>query len=68
VLVELRALNVFLIPNKILQKYVRDAQSGGRKSIPLDEMEVYAWLVESQNGFPLDFLSIVDRLLESETG
>jgi recombination protein U len=67
VLVELRALNtVFLVPNKMLQKYVKDAQSGGRKSIPLDEMEVYAWLVESKNGYPLDYLSVVDKLIESE--
>lgn len=67
VLIELRTLkSIYLVTNRMLQKYIRDAKNGGRKSIPLDDLEVYAWLVESNNGFPLDYLSIVDRLLESE--
>jgi len=67
-IVEMRSLgDVFLIPNNMLQKYIKNAKNGGRKSIPIDEMEVYAQLVESKNGVPLDYLSVVDRLIDSET-
>lgn len=57
---------VFLVPNGMLQKYVREAKNGGRKSIPLRDLEVYAHLVKSQNGIPLDYLSVVDNLIYSE--
>lgn len=64
-IVQMRALDeVFLVPNNMLQKYVRNAKKGARKSIPIDEMEDYAQLVESKNGVPLDYLSVVDRLLD----
>src|SRR5699024_2274342 len=63
-IVEMRSLgDVFLIPNNMLQKYIKNAKNGGRKSIPIDEMEVYAFLVESKNGVPLDYLSVIDRLI-----
>lgn len=66
-LVEIRPLrNVYLVPNQMLQGYVKRAQKGGRRSIPLDELEVYARIVESGNGLPLDYLSVVDELIESE--
>ncbi|MTW85606.1 Holliday junction resolvase RecU [Virgibacillus dakarensis] len=55
--------DVFLVPNNMLRKYVKNAQNGGRKSIPLRDLEVYAHLVESKNGVPLDYLSVVDRLI-----
>ncbi|GGE47851.1 Holliday junction resolvase RecU [Pullulanibacillus camelliae] len=64
VLLEMRVTNsVYLIPNQMLQKYIRDAQNGGRKSIPLDDIEVYAQLVKTGNGAPLDYLTVVDDLI-----
>lgn len=66
-IVQMRVLDdVFLIPNNMLQKYVKNAQKGGKKSIPIDDLEVYAHLVESQNGIPLDYLSVVDRLIDEK--
>lgn len=54
---------VFYIPNKMLQHYIRQAVQGGRKSIPIDEMQVYGYGVKSANGVPLDYLSVVDQLI-----
>lgn len=63
---EIRAIDtVFYVSNGLLQKYVKDAQKGGRKSIPLRDLEVYAYEVKSQNGVPLDYLSVVDRLMKA---
>ncbi|WP_164219351.1 Holliday junction resolvase RecU [Virgibacillus sp. YIM 98842] len=68
VIVEMRALrDVFLVPNNMVQKYIRKAEHGGRKSIPMDDLEIYAFMVESKNGVPLDYLSAVDRLIAAET-
>ncbi|MFD2210700.1 Holliday junction resolvase RecU [Virgibacillus halophilus] len=67
-IVDMRHINeVLLVPNGMLQKYVKDAKNGGRKSIPLGDLEVYGHLVRSGNGVALDYLSVVDRLLEAET-
>ncbi|MFP7170797.1 Holliday junction resolvase RecU [Terribacillus sp. 7520-G] len=55
---------VFYIPNKMLQHYIKQAANGGRKSIPIDEMQVYGYGVKSANGVPLDYLSVVDHLME----
>lgn len=64
-LIEMRARQtIYLVPNQMLQKYIREAEKGARKSIPLDDMEVYAWAVESRNGIPLDFLQVVDKLIK----
>lgn len=66
-IVDMRALGeVFLVPSNMLQKYMKEAKQGGRKSIPLRDLEVYTQLVKSQNGVPLDYLSVVDRLIEDE--
>lgn len=56
--------DVFFVTNKMLQKYVKKAEKGGRKSISLDDLEVYAQLVNQGNGIPLDYLSIVDKLIK----
>ena len=67
-IVEMRAISsVLIIPNGMLQKYLKDAKSGGRKSIPMDDLEVYGYPVKSQNGVPLDYLSVVDQLVELKT-
>lgn len=67
-IVEIRPLQeVYLIQNSLLQKYVKNAEKGGRKSISLDDLEIYAELVESGDGVPLDYLKVVDRLIEGRT-
>lgn len=66
-IVEMKSFrDVFIIPSNMLRKYIKNAKNGGRKSIPIDEMEVYARLVESKNGVPLDYLSVVDKLIGSK--
>lgn len=66
-LVEMRARQtIYLVPNQMLQKYIRDAKNGARKSIPIDDMGVYAWLVESRNGVPLAYLDVVDKLIKEK--
>lgn len=67
VIAEMRACNtVFYIPNGLLQKYVKDSRNGGRNSIPIRDLEVYGYEVKSQNGVPLDYLSVVDELMKEE--
>lgn len=64
-IVEMRPTrDVFLVTNRMLQKYVKEAEKGGRKSIPLDDLEIYAQLVKQGNGIPLDYLSVVDILID----
>lgn len=64
-IVEMRPTrDIFLVTNRMLQKYVKEAEKGGRKSIPLDDLEIYAQLVNQGNGIPLDYLSVVDILIE----
>ncbi len=63
-LVEIRALNrVYYVPLQMMQGYVKRAQEGSRKSIPLDELEVYATEVKQGRGVLLDYLAVVDKLL-----
>lgn len=65
-IVEIRPLqDVFIVSNSLLQRYVEIAENGGRKSISMDDLEVYAELVRSGNGVPLDYLQVVDKLLET---
>lgn len=67
-IVEMRATrSVLILTNAMIQKYIKDAKKGGRKSIPLGDLEVYGYPVKSQNGVPLDYLSVVDQLLEAMT-
>lgn len=67
-IVEMKAIDsVVLVPNTMLQKYVKDAENGGRKSIPMGDLEVYGYPVVSRNGIPLDYLSVVARLIAAET-
>ncbi|MGM8212616.1 Holliday junction resolvase RecU [Virgibacillus sp. W0430] len=63
-IIDLRVIReVLIVPNGMLQKYVKDSKSGGRKSIPLGDLEVYGYRVQSGSGVPLDYLSVVDRLI-----
>ncbi len=62
-LVEIRPeQRVYYVPLQMMQGYVKRAQDGGRKSIPLDELEVYATEVTKGRGVPLDYLAVVDKL------
>lgn len=64
-IVEIRPMqDVYIVSNAMLQKYVKDAQNGGRKSISIDDLEIYAELVEQGGGVPLNYLSVVDKFIE----
>lgn len=56
---------VFFVPFGHVRHWVQRAKQGGRKSIPLDELEVYAYEVKRTRRAVLDYLVCVDRLLES---
>ncbi|WP_309304201.1 MULTISPECIES: hypothetical protein [Brevibacillus] len=43
--------------------YVLNARLGGRKSIPYDEFEIYAYLVQKSQRASLDYLVYVDRMM-----
>jgi len=54
---------VYLFPYGMLAQYWERAKSGkrGTKSIPLSEMDVYAYQVNSGR-VPVDYLSVVDKV------
>jgi recombination protein U len=60
--------DIYLCTLSMIQHYVRLASSGGRKSIPYDDFDIYGNLVEDTGRATLDYLKIVDKLVESETG
>lgn len=62
VIIEMRAIQkVFIVPNVKIQEYVLNAKKGGRKSIPIDDLEDIGFIVESSNGVPLDYLKYIDE-------
>lgn len=62
-LIEIRPQQaVYYVPLEMMQGYMERAKKGGRKSIPLDELEIYAYEVEQGRGVLLDYLAIVDKL------
>ncbi|GAB2558339.1 Holliday junction resolvase RecU [Gracilibacillus alcaliphilus] len=57
---------VYLAPFDFIHLAVINADKGGRKSIPYDDFNYYAaGMLQSQNGVPLDYLSAVDKLIDS---
>jgi recombination protein U len=57
--------DVYLASFDFIHHAVVNADRGGRKSIPVEDFQYYAvGLVESKNGVPLDYLSLVDKLIE----
>lgn len=54
---------VYLLPYILLAQYWQKAKSGkrGTKSIPLQEMDVYAYQVD-KSSVPVDYLSVVDKV------
>ncbi|MGK5509433.1 Holliday junction resolvase RecU [Brevibacillus formosus] len=57
---------VFFMPLATIRHYLLHAASGGRKSIPKDEFDVYGYAVESTKRAALDYLLLVDQLLGNE--
>lgn len=54
---------VYYLPFKELEKWVKRANEGGRKSIPYDWFYVNCEQVKSRNGIPLDYLHLIERKL-----
>ncbi|NRQ51958.1 Holliday junction resolvase RecU [Brevibacillus sp. HD1.4A] len=54
---------VYLVPLATMRHYLLHAANGGRKSIPKDEFDVYAFAVERTKRAALDYLLLVDKLL-----
>lgn len=63
-IIDLRRLDeVYVLSNQTLQEYVKNAKKGGRKSIPIDDIQERGIKVKSNNGIPLDYLKAVDEML-----
>jgi len=67
-LIEFRTFNeVFLVSLNFIEKYIADSKKiGGRKSITYDQFEIYGFLVKQGNGTFLDYLRIVDVLIDKK--
>lgn len=62
VLIEYRKQRrTYLLPFTALRAFVRQAASGGRKSITLDDFEIEGYEVQAAR-VPLDYLAVVDSL------
>lgn len=66
--IEMIALReIFRVPYGVISKYWEDAQSGGRKSIPIDDFKKMQPL-KSANGIVLDYLGLMGRKEVGEMG
>jgi recombination protein U len=66
-LIEFRSTKqIFFIQYSTIKHYVHHASKGGRKSIPLVDLEIYAYEVKRTKRSSLDYLEWVDKLLEDE--
>lgn len=54
---------VFFVPLATIRHYMLHAQNGGRKSIPKDDFEYYAYEVKQTKRAVLDYLLLVDRMI-----
>jgi recombination protein U len=64
VLIEFRTTKqVFFVPFSTIKHYFYHASKGGRKSIPLADLEVYAYEVKRTKRSTLDYLEWVDKLI-----
>jgi recombination protein U len=57
---------IFFVPYTIIKHYVHHASKGGRKSIPLVDLEIYAYEVKRTKRSTLDYLEWVDKLIGEE--
>ena len=53
---------IFLLPSDELYGYYKDAQGGGRKSIPYDQFKIRVY---NKQGFPVHYLEGINSYLES---
>jgi len=53
---------IFLLPSEILAHYHKEAQKGGRKSIPYAEFNP-KHIVPNQNGFTVHYLVAINALV-----
>ncbi|MDR7318886.1 Holliday junction resolvase RecU [Brevibacillus nitrificans] len=67
VLIEFTKSNeVMFVPFSTIKQYRLHASTGGRKSIPKDDFEYYAYLVSKTKRANLDYLLHVDRMIGTE--
>ena len=68
-LVEFRdTREVFYTPLSMVRLAVRNAKNGGRKSIPIDDFQIYADEVLQGQGIVLDYLKTVDKHSKALSG
>ncbi|WP_026702839.1 Holliday junction resolvase RecU [Salibacterium aidingense] len=58
---------IFFTPLSLITLAVKNAARGGRKSIPIDDFQIYADQVNQGRGVPLDYLAVVDKHVEKVT-
>ncbi|WP_339167046.1 Holliday junction resolvase RecU [Brevibacillus sp. FSL L8-0520] len=58
-----KSQEVFFVPLSTIRHYMLHAQTGGRKSIPKDDFEYYAYAVQNTKRAALDYLLWVDKLI-----
>ena len=56
---------IYLLPFETLKSYVERAKNGGRKSIPLDDFDIYGYEVE-RGRVPVDYLATVNKIWFSQ--
>jgi recombination protein U len=54
---------VFFVPLATVRHYLLHAQNGGRKSIPREDFDYYAYAVEKTKRAALDYLVHVDKMI-----
>ncbi|MGM0806496.1 MAG: Holliday junction resolvase RecU [Bacillota bacterium] len=67
VLIEFRTTKqIFFVPFSTIKHYFYHSSVGGRKSIPLVDLEIYAYEVKRTKRSTLDYLEWVDKLIGDE--
>lgn len=62
-----KSQEVFFVPLATVRHYLLHAQNGGRKSIPREDFDYYAYAVEKTKRAILDYLVYVDKLIGEVT-
>lgn len=60
-----KQMKIYLLPFETLRSYVERAKNGGRKSIPLEDFDIYGYEVESGR-VPVDYLAAVNKIWFSQ--
>jgi len=58
---------IFYVPAQLVVRAYDAALRGGTKSMPYDDIERVCYQVQSGRGVVLDYLAVVDKLLEQQT-